>query len=219
MMLKILLFAYSRRVFSGRKIARMLEENLPMMILAGNRHISYHTINNFRSSNHANDVIKQCFVYFASLLEDEGLIRESAVFIDGTKIEADANKYTFVWKKAVEKYHAKLKEDVSALYDELINKEVVKVMAEEEAQTSQVLEILAQETEKEIEKISEEIEKEPKIIPGGSQNKVKRRGLKKILHKLRKVFIPRAKKYEEAEEIFAGRNSYSKTDHMPPSCI
>ena len=213
MMLKILLFAYSRRVFSGRKIARMLEENLPMMILAGNRHISYHTINNFRSSNHANDVIKQCFVYFASLLEDEGLIRESAVFIDGTKIEADANKYTFVWKKAVEKYHAKLKEDVSALYDELINKEVVKVMAEEEAQTSQVLEILAQETEKEIEKISEEIEKEPKIIPGGSQNKVKRRGLKKILHKLRKDFIPRAKKYEEAEEIFAGRNSYSKTDH------
>ena len=59
-------------------------------------------------------------------------------------------------------------------------------MAEEEVQTSQVLEILAQETEKEIEKISEEIEKEPKIIPSGSQNKVKRRGLKKILHKLRK---------------------------------
>ena len=94
--------------------------------------------------------------------------------------------YTFVWRKAIEKYHAKLKEDVSALYEELINKEVVKAMAEEEVQTSQVLEILAQETEKEIEKISEEIEKEPKIIPGGSQNKVKRRGLKKILHKLRK---------------------------------
>ncbi|MGN8971959.1 transposase, partial [Lactobacillus amylovorus] len=125
MMLKILLFAYSRRVFSGRKIERMLEENLPMMILADNRKISYHTINNFRSSDHANKVIKQCFVYFTSLLEDEGLIRENAVFIDGTKIEADANRYTFVWRKAIEKYHAKLKEDVSALYEELINKEVV----------------------------------------------------------------------------------------------
>ena len=34
MMLKILLFAYSRRVFSGRKIELMLEENLPMMFLA-----------------------------------------------------------------------------------------------------------------------------------------------------------------------------------------
>ena len=213
MMLKILLFAYSRRVFSGRKIERMLEENLPMMILADNRKISYHTINNFRSSDHANKVIKQCFVYFTSLLEDEGLIRENAVFIDGTKIEADANRYTFVWRKAIEKYHAKLKEDVSALYEELINKEVVKAMAEEEAQTSQGLEILAQETEKEVEKLTEKIDREPKAIPGGSKNKAKRRELKKIAHKLRKDFIPRAKKYEEAEEIFAGRNSYSKTDH------
>ena len=192
MMLKILLFAYSRRVFSGRKIERMLEENLPMMILADNRKISYHTINNFRSSDHANKVIKQCFVYFTSLLEDEGLIRENAVFIDGTKIEADANRYTFVWRKAIEKYHAKLREDVSALYEELINKEVVKAMAEEEAQTSQGLEILAQETEKEVEKLTEKIDREPKAIPGGSKNKAKRRELKKIAHKLRKDFIPRA---------------------------
>lgn len=102
---------------------------------------------------------------------------------------------------------------MSALYEELINKEVVKAMAEEEAQTSQGLEILAQETEKEVEKLTEKIDREPKAIPGGSKNKAKRRELKKIAHKLRKDFIPRAKKYEEAEEIFAGRNSYSKTDH------
>ena len=95
----------------------------------------------------------------------------------------------------------------------LINKEVVKAMAEEEAQTSQGLEILAQETEKEVEKLTEKIDREPKAIPGGSKNKAKRRELKKIAHKLRRDFIPRAKKYEEAEEIFAGRNSYSKTDH------
>ena len=56
MMLKILLFAYSRRVFSGRKIELMLEENLPMMILADQQKISYHTINNFRSSSHANEL-------------------------------------------------------------------------------------------------------------------------------------------------------------------
>lgn len=102
---------------------------------------------------------------------------------------------------------------MSALYEELINKEVVKVMAEEEAQTSQGLEILAQETEKEVEKLTEKIDREPKAILGGSKNKAKRRELKKIAHKLRKDFIPRAKKYEEAEEIFSGRNSYSKTDH------
>lgn len=213
MMLKILLFAYSRRVFSGRKIELMLEENVPMMALAEHQQISYHTINNFRSSKHANELVKKSFLYFTNLLEAEGLINEGAIFIDGTKIEADANRYTFVWRKAVEKFHDKLKGQAVELYDELIAKEVVKAMAKEKVQTSQGLAELAQETEAEIEKLTEEIEQEPKAIPGGSPRKARRRGLKKLLHKLRKDYVPRMKKYEEAKEIFAGRNSYSKTDH------
>ena len=140
LMLKIFLFAYSRRVFSGRKIERMLEENLPMMIMAEGRKISYRTLNNFRSSEHANKLIKTCFIYFANLLADEGLIRTDSLFIVGTKIEADANRYTFVWRKAEEKYHARLKEDAVKLYEELIEKEIVKGMAKEEVQTSTGLE-------------------------------------------------------------------------------
>lgn len=213
MMLKILLFAYSRRVFSGRKIELMLEENVPMMVLAENQKISYHTINNFRSSEHANELVKKSFLYFTNLLEAEGLINEGAVFIDGIKIEADANRYTFVWRKAVEKFHEKLKGQASEIYDELIAKEVVKAVTQEKVQISQGLEELAQETEAEIEKLTEEIEQEPKAIPSGSPRKARRRGLKKLLHKLRKDYVPRMKKYEEAEKIFAGRNSYSKTDH------
>ena len=140
LMLKIFLFAYSRRVFSGRKIERMLEENLPMMIMAEGRKIFYRTLNNFRSSEHANKLIKTCFIYFANLLADEGLIRADSLFIVGTKIEADANRYTFVWRKAEEKYHARLKEDAVKLYEELIEKEIVKGMAKEEVQTSTGLE-------------------------------------------------------------------------------
>ena len=184
MMLKILLFAYSRRVFSGRKIELLLAENLPMMVLAEHQQISYHTINNFRSSDHANELVKKSFLYFTNLLEAEGLINEGALFIDGTKIAADANRYTFVWRKAVEKFHEKLKGQAVELYDELIAKEVVKAIAQE-----------------------------PKVIPGGSPKKARRRGLKKLLHQLKKDYVPRMKKYEEAEKIFAGRNSYSKTDH------
>ena len=140
LMLKIFLFAYSRRVFSGRKIERMLEENLPMMIMAEGRKIFYRTLNNFRSSEHANKLIKTCFIYFANLLADEGLIRADSLFIDGTKIEADVNRYTFVCRKAEEKYHARLKEDAVKLYEELIEKEIVKGMAKEEVQTSTGLE-------------------------------------------------------------------------------
>ena len=86
-------------------------------------------------------------------------------------------------------------------------------MAKEQVQTSQGLAELAQETEAEIEKLTEEIAREPKAIPVGSPRKARRRGLKKLLHKLRKDYVPRMKKYEEAKAIFAGRNSYSKTDH------
>lgn len=191
----------------------MLEENLPMMVLAEHQQISYHTINNFRSSAHANQLVKKSFIYFTSLLEDEGLLNEGAIFIDGTKIEADANRYTFVWRRAVEKYHEKLKGQAVELYDELIAKQVVKEMAKEKVQTSQGLAELAQETAAEIEKLTAEIKQEPKAIPGGSPRKAKRRGLKKLLHRLRKDYVPRMKKYEEAEKIFAGRNNYSKTDH------
>ena len=74
----------------------MLEENVPMMVLAEKQKILYHTINNFRSSKHANELVKKSFLYFKNLLESEGLINEGAVFIDGTKIKADANRYTFV---------------------------------------------------------------------------------------------------------------------------
>ena len=90
-----------------------------MMIMAEGRKIFYRTLNNFRSSEHANKLIKTCFIYFANLLADEGLIRADSLFIDGTKIEADANRYTFVCRKAEEKYHARLKEDAVKLYEEI----------------------------------------------------------------------------------------------------
>src|SRR5699024_1700547 len=139
MMLKILLFAYSRRVFSGRKIALMLEENLPMMVLAEHQQISYHTINNFRSSDHANELVKKCFLYFTNLLEQEGLINDGAILRDGKKIEVDSTSYSFVWRKSGEKYHEQLKSQALQLYDQLIGKEVVKSKAKEQVQTSQGL--------------------------------------------------------------------------------
>ncbi len=128
------------------------------MHLADQQKISYHTINNFRSSSHANELVKKSFIYFTNLLVDEGLINEGTIFIDYTKIEADANRYTFVWCKAVEKFHDKLKGQAVEAYDELIAQEVVREMNKEKVQTSQGLVELAQETEAEIEKLTKEIE-------------------------------------------------------------
>ena len=212
-MLKILLFAYARQTYSGRKIEMMLDENLPMRWLAHDYTYSYHTINNFRRSQHASKLIKHAFVYFTMTLKDHGLIQNDAVFIDGTKVEADTNKYSFTWRRAVEKYHAKLREKTSKLYEELVEKQVVQEMAPELVTSAEGMDVMEQELAEKITKLDEEIKQEPKIIKGGSVRKRRRRFLKKLRHQLSNDLIPRAKKYERAENIFQSRNSYSKTDH------
>ena len=212
-LLKILLFAYSRKAYSGRQIETMLEENLPMRWLARDHTYSYHTINNFRRSQHASNLIKRSFVYFSMALTEHGLIQNDAVFIDGTKVEADANKYSFTWRRAVEKYHDRLKEKVVCLYEELVEKRVIQAMTPELIESADGMSLMAEDLEKEISKLDDEITQEPKVIKGGSARKRRRRLLKKLRHQLQKTLIPRAKKYEQAEEIFQGRNSFSKTDH------
>ena len=57
----------------------------------------------------------------------------------------------------------------------MVAQEVVKAMEKEKVQTSQGLAELVQETEAEIEKLTKEIEQEPKAIPGGSPRKARRR--------------------------------------------
>lgn len=73
------------------------------------------------------------------MLQEEELIREEAIFIDGIKLKTQA----------------------MAFYDELIAKNMARAMREEEIQTSTGMEILAEETEQEIARLSDEIEKEP----------------------------------------------------------
>uniref|UniRef100_UPI00137A7AF1 transposase n=1 Tax=Streptococcus suis TaxID=1307 RepID=UPI00137A7AF1 len=115
MLLKMTLFAYARQVFSGRKIVQMNEEVIPMKWLSQDTYVCYRTINSFRASTHANQLIKTAFIYFTLLLRENGLIEDETLFIDGTKVEADANKYSFTWKKAVVRYEDALNGNISAL--------------------------------------------------------------------------------------------------------
>ncbi|WP_416353504.1 hypothetical protein ACNAN0_00010 [Agrilactobacillus fermenti] len=57
---------------------------------------------------------------FRQLLKAQGLIDDSALFIDGTKLLADANKYTFVWRKASERFEGQLDKKIAGLYQELV---------------------------------------------------------------------------------------------------
>ncbi|MGN7479885.1 transposase, partial [Solibacillus silvestris] len=116
MMLKLILCGYTQSTFSGRRIEDLTKDSIRMMWLAQGYEPSYRTINRFRVHPDMQELIRQCFVQFRCQLVEEKLINEEAIFIDGTKIEANANKFTFVWKKSVERYHKNLLEKSNTLY-------------------------------------------------------------------------------------------------------
>ncbi len=82
-----------------------------MVWLAQGDEPSYRTINRFRIHPDMKELLRQCFVQIRYQLVEEKWINHEAIFIDGTKIEANANKFTFVWKKSVERHHATLIEN------------------------------------------------------------------------------------------------------------
>jgi transposase len=213
MMLKIILCAYTQSVFSGRKIEALLKDSIRMMWLAQGYEPTYRTINRFRVQPEVKDLIRQCFVQFRCQLVEEKLIDQEAIFIDGTKIEANANKFTFVWKKSIEKYHQGLIEKSNELYNELLEKEIIpEIERESEEQLS--LEELAQM----VKKVDDVVTGYDKKIEESSDVEERKalRSIRKFPKQARKQlvdYIVRKQNYQRDFEIFGTRNSYSKTDH------
>lgn len=213
MMMKVILCAYTQSVFSGRKIEGLLKDSVRMMWLAQGYEPSYRTINRFRVHPEVKELLRQCFVQFRCQLVQEKLIDEEAIFIDGTKIEANANKFTFVWRKSIEKYSANLVEKSNQVYDELLEKEVIP-----EIERESLDELSTEELEKIVEKLDDKVEKYDKKIEEseGVSERKKLRSERKAPKQYRKQFkdyLARKQKYQNDMEIFGERNSYSKTDH------
>ncbi|MEY8662151.1 IS1182 family transposase [Ligilactobacillus faecis] len=214
MLLKMTLFAYLESVFSGRKIAKLNQYYLPMMWLSGNTSVSYKTINNFRSSDHAKKIIEKAFVLFTLFLSKNGMLdADEALFIDGTKLEADANRYSFTWKNASDKFEKSLDERVAKTYDELIQHQVDIAISKDMLGSSDAIKELIKGTDLKLDAIEEDIATEPKVIKGDSKNKRARRRLKSIKRRLQTDLLPRKERYERDRKIFQGRNSFSKTDN------
>ena len=212
MMLKIILCAYSQSVFSGRKIEALLKDSIRMMWLAQGYEPSYRTINRFRIQPEVKELIRQCFVQFRCQLVEEKLIEQEAIFIDGTKIEANANKFTFVWKKSIEKYNKSLIEKSNLLYNELLEKEIIPEI-ERESNEELSLEELSQMVQ-EVDDVITEYDQKIEASSDASERKVLRseRKFPKQVYKQLIDFIIRKQKYQRDFEIFGERNSYSKTD-------
>ncbi len=103
MMLKVLVYAYTQRIYSSRQIAKALRENVNFMWLSGGNRPDFRTINGFRGEK-MKGVIEEVFTSVLELLVEEGYVKLENYFVDGTKVEANANRHKVVWAKSRAKY-------------------------------------------------------------------------------------------------------------------
>jgi transposase len=203
MLLKVIIYAYTQRTFSSRKIAKALRENIFFMWLSGMNRPDHRTINRFRGEI-MKAVVEEVFYGVVEQLLDEGYIDLEKYFVDGTKLEANANRYSFVWRKSTEKYRAALQKKVRDLLDEIDEIEA----AEQAEYGEKDLEEMGEGKEIDVEKMKRVAEKINEKLKRDPKNKK----LKKAKRDLEKDFILREEKYEGYMETFQDRNSFSKTD-------
>ena len=207
MLLKVMLYAYLDGVRSSRRIAKALRENVHYMWLSGSQRPDFRTLNRFRTS-HLKQTIEEVFVSLTALLVEARLVTLGETFVDGTKIEAQANRYSFVWGKGVKTQKARLEAQVRELLRQIEaenatenacygDKDLEEMGEDAQPITSEQLERTAREMEARLAAGKEKDEDDPKS---------------KAVKKIRKNFLPRLQKYERQQQILGKRNSFSKTD-------
>lgn len=195
MMLKVLVFAYLSNVYSSRRIEELLKRDIYFMWLAGMKRPDFRTINYYRGKR-LKEGFDAVFTQVVRLLHEEGFVSLKVQYIDGTKIESVANKYTFVWRGSVEKYDARLKAKTEALLRQIEQKHAI-----ENQENPVPEELTAEEVTKRVERIKEKVDAE-------TLSKEERKALKQI----ETDSVPMMNRYRGQLETMGPRNSYSKTD-------
>ena len=114
-MFELIVYGYMNRMYSGRDIAQACKTDIRFMwLLNGEPAPSHATISRFEDEK-LSEAIEGLFYQFVDRLYEMGEVKFKNLFVDGTKIEAYANKYTFVWKSVVEKNLVKLEKKISVL--------------------------------------------------------------------------------------------------------
>ena len=195
MMLKVLVFAYLSNVYSSRRIEELLKRDIYFMWLAGMKRPDFRTINYYRGKR-LKVGFDTVFTQVVRLLHEEGFVSLKVQYIDGTKIESVANKYTFVWRGSVEKYDARLKAKTEALLRQIEQNHAI-----ENQENPAPEELTAEEVAERVERIREKVDAD-------NLSKEERKALKQI----ETDAVPRMNRYKEQLETMGPRNSYSKTD-------
>lgn len=195
MMLKVLVFAYLSNVYSSRRIEDLLRRDIYFMWLAGMKRPDFRTINYYRGKR-LKEGFDAVFTQVVRLLHEEGFVSLKVQYIDGTKIESVANKYTFVWRGSVEKYDARLKAKTEALLRQIEQNHAI-----ENQENPAAEELTAEEVAERVGRIREKVDAD-------NLSKEERNALRQI----ETDAVPRMNRYKEQLETMGSRNSYSRTD-------
>lgn len=206
MLLKVLLYAYSVKIYTGRKIAKALRQDIHFMWLSGMSRPDFRTINSFRSSK-AKEVIEQLFGQMLLFLIDHGYIKMENYFCDGSTISADCNKHKMVWKKNAERFKAGTEEKCRELFKEI---EALNAAEDKQYLGTDLEERGLQAREITAENIREQAEKLDAVITSSTGRQQRKAvSLKKKL-KEKEVTIAA---YQQQVEIAGKRSGYNKTDN------
>ena len=202
MMLMVILYSYMNNVYSCRKIEKLLYRDIYYIWLSGYQKPDFATINRFR--NRVKNEIGHIFTLLVLILVKKGFVTLEVEYLDGTKIESKANKYTFVWRKSVERNREKLLEKIRVLLQQ-INEQ----MAQDKAADVDTLEL----TPQTLCEISKEFKEALGSAPEAKtkEEKAAQRGKNKMFKELERHGEKLAE-YNSRLEQMEGRNSISKTD-------
>jgi transposase len=200
MLLKVIIFGYIDKTYTCRRIAKALRENVYYMWLSGQSKPDFTTINNFKSKR-MKEAVDEVFYAAIEIMIKGGYIKAENLFIDGTKIEANANKYTYIWKKNVERQEEKIRENIKKL---LQHAEEMQRKEDEEYGSHDLEEIEGHVSKEDIESAVEKINK--RISEIGKSKKASSE-IKKVKKEVEKL-----KKNQQQKDMLGGRNSCSKTD-------
>ena len=202
MMLKIILYAYMNNIYSCRKIERQVRRDIHYIWLAAQERPDFVTINRFR--NRVKNEINNIFTQVVLLLAERGFITLDVEYIDGTKIESKANKYTFVWRKTVEKNRAKLQEKIRVLLQQ-----IDEVIVQDKTAEAEVVEFTPEALTSLVGELKDALASEPE--PTDKEQKKVRREQEKKINELEK-HRDKLGEYDSRLEQIGERNSMSKTD-------
>lgn len=198
MLLKVLIFGYLNNLYSSRKIAKAINENVYFMWLSGQSFPDFRTINQFRGKR-LKEQIEDVFRQVVVLLCESGVVGLKEVFTDGTKIESVANRYTFVWKGSIEKNKHRLEEKIQSVLVEI--NQAIECDNQEKEDVPSVSTLTSEELNQKIQAINEKL-KETEAS----------KKLQKKVEKLQNESLPKLAQYEKHIHTMGERNSYSKTD-------